>query len=117
VPEPHAIRSAQVRDVAEQIHTLTSCRVFKEGYPDKPPNWVVWGAEFEGDHEDWEQGWRLVEEDEWFHEPMVKDDDDKNQDGDDKNQDGEPLALSPSPPTHSTSSAGVHDAACPFSCA
>jgi hypothetical protein len=102
--------TAQVRDVAEQIHTLTSCRVFKEGYPDKPPNWAVWGAEFEGDDEDWEQGWGLVEEDEWFDEPM-------GEDADDDDQDGEPLALSPSPPTHSTSSAGVHDTACPFFCA
>ncbi len=62
--------------------------MFKEPYPDTAPNWAVWGAEFEGDDEDWEQSWGLVEEDEWFDEPVGEDADD--------DQDGE--LPDPSPP-------------------
>jgi hypothetical protein len=75
----------QVKDVAEQVHTLTSCRVFKTGYT-KIPNWGAWGAEWEGDDEDWESRWGLVEEDEWFESPEGEEEGD---------QDGRPTSQPP----------------------
>ncbi len=75
----------KVKDVAEQIHTLTSCRVFKTSY-DKVPVWDEWAAEWDGDDEDGE-GWDEEEEDEWYEE-------DGEEEEEEGNQDGEPLASS-----------------------
>ncbi len=61
-----SLLNTQAGDVAEQIHTLTSCLVFKEGYSILP-DWAAWGEEWEGDDEDGE-GWEEEDEEEWYEE-------------------------------------------------
>jgi hypothetical protein len=82
----------KVKDVAEQIHTLTSCRVFKTSY-DKVPVWDEWAAEWDGDDEDGE-GWDEEEEDEWYEEDGEDGEEEEEEEEEEGNKDGEPLASS-----------------------
>jgi hypothetical protein len=86
---------AQVGDVAKQIHTLTSCRVFKEGYS-VIPDWGAWGAEWEGDDEDGE-GWDEEEEEEWYEEDEDEDEDEEEGGGNEDENEEQGWQL-PTPP-------------------
>ncbi len=68
---------AQIEDVAKQIHALTSCRVFKEGYSILP-DWAAWDEEWEGDDEEGGD-WGEEEEEEWFEDSDESDADEEEE--------------------------------------
>ncbi len=67
-----------MKDLAEQIHALTSCRVFKEGYA-TIPKWNEFSGDWDRDDEDGSD-WSEEIEDEWS----------ESESSDDPSDDGKP---------------------------